>query len=158
MSLAKSSAWTIPEETIRVARAAFPKGYPVIRIRDLQHEWAVQQIYPSGAADNFVAFDPGQELVIPLRASLPKGYRTGRDVLKVFATVGTTNFRWLELPAPDRPPAHGGVTRGGRLAAPLEQMFAAFAADRLPAPDLKPAAVPGKEWVAAQVELNIRQA
>jgi hypothetical protein len=68
--------------------------------------------------------------VIPLRASLPKGYRPGRDGLKVFATVGTTNFRWLELPALDQPPAR----------------------------DLKPAAVPGKEWVAAQVELNIRQA
>jgi hypothetical protein len=96
--------------------------------------------------------------VIPLRASLPKGYRPGRDGLKVFATVGTTNFRWLELPVLDWPPAHGSVMWGGRLAAPLEQRFAAFAADRLPERDLKPAAVPGKEWVAAQVELNIRQA
>ena len=34
MSLPKSSDWTIPEETARVARAAFPKGCPVMRVRD----------------------------------------------------------------------------------------------------------------------------
>lgn len=34
MSLPKSSDWTIPEETAHVARAAFPKGCPVMRVRD----------------------------------------------------------------------------------------------------------------------------
>ena len=34
MSLPKTASWTIPEETLRVARAAFPKGCPVMRIQD----------------------------------------------------------------------------------------------------------------------------
>ena len=47
--------------------------------------------------------DPGKSEDIQLKVSLPQGYKEGRDVIKVFATVGPTNFRWLELPVLDQP-------------------------------------------------------
>jgi hypothetical protein len=36
-------------------------------------------------------------------------------------------------------------------------MFAAFAADRPPTRDLTPATFPSREWITAQVELNVQQ-
>jgi hypothetical protein len=129
-----------------------------VTVFDLQPDWGATQIYPSGPGDNFVAFDPGQEMVIPLRASLPKAYLTGRDIVKVFATVGTTNFRWLELPALDQPRSPSHVARGVRSIDPLEAMFATFASDRPLTRNLNPATVPSKEWITAQVEINMRQA
>jgi len=128
-----------------------------VTVFDLQPDWGAAQIYPSGHGDNFVAFDPGQELVIPLQASLPKAYRTGRDIMKVFATVGATNFRWLELPALDQPRSRSGIMRSAP-SDPLEAMFATFAAARPLTRNLTPATVPSKEWITAQVELNINQA
>jgi hypothetical protein len=75
-------------------------------------------------------------------------------VLKVFATLGTTSFRWLELPPLDHPPA---ATKGEAPSDPLEQMLAHFTAEELPmaTKDIRPAAFPSKEWVTAMVELRV---
>ncbi|NIO47794.1 MAG: hypothetical protein GTN77_13665, partial [Planctomycetales bacterium] len=42
-----------------------------ITVLDLEPGWGVSQVFPTGAGDNFVEFEPGQELVLPLRAGLP---------------------------------------------------------------------------------------
>ena len=104
-------------------------------------------------------FDPGQEQLLPLRASLPEGYTEGTDILKVFATVGTTNFRWLELPSLDQPPVKKSGTRGGP-SDPLEQLLASVAEEPPEGAtrNLDPAAYPSKEWIAAQVEVRVRSA
>lgn len=34
MSIQLKTGWTVPEETARVARAAFPKGNPYLTLRD----------------------------------------------------------------------------------------------------------------------------
>ncbi len=52
---------------------------------------------------SFVPFAPGQEELIPVKVSLPEGYQQRKDILKVFATVGSAKFRWLELPSLDKP-------------------------------------------------------
>jgi hypothetical protein len=57
----------------------------------------------------------------------------------------------------DQPRTRSGIT-SGVSSDPLEAMFATFAADRPLTRNLTPAAVPSKEWITAQVEINIQQA
>jgi hypothetical protein len=119
----------------------------------------VTQIYPFGQGDYFVEVEPDQDLVIPLQLSLPADYALGSDVLKVFATVGTTNFRWLELPALDdhTPPGPRGVARSRGPANPLESLLAAVAAEAPPTRDARVGSTATHEWTTAQVEVRIRQ-
>ena len=95
-----------------------------IAVLDMQPGWGIKQVYPSGI-ELFEPLDPGQEIIIPLQANLPAEYKKGKDTLKVFATIGTTNFRWLELPPLDKPQERSVTTRGGPTN-PLEELFAAI--------------------------------
>ncbi len=126
-----------------------------ITVLNLQPDWGIKQVYPSGAG-LFEHFDPGQEILIPLQAALPEGYRTGRDILKVFATTGACNFRWLELPPLDEPPRRGEVTRR-EPAAMLEQLLAAVAVNRPQTRTLNAAAFNSTEWFTLQVEIEVKQ-
>jgi hypothetical protein len=126
-----------------------------VTVLDLLPGWGIQQVYPGGAGF-FEPLDPGQEIVLPLRASLRAGYTEGTDVLKVFATLGTTNFRWLELPALDQPIQRHVSTRGGPGDL-LEELLAAVVAQEPKTRDLEPAAYPSREWITAQVEVQMWQ-
>ena len=68
-----------------------------VTVLDFQPDWGITQTYPCASDSYFMPIDPGKFEIIPLKVSLPDGYKEGRDVIKVFATVGPTNFRWLEL-------------------------------------------------------------
>lgn len=129
-----------------------------ITVFDLQPDWGVSQVFPSSQGDYFVEFEPGQEVVIPLQAGLPERYDEGKDVLKVFATVETSNFRWLELPALDQPLRRSADVRGRNPQSPLEQLMASFTADQPPTRNLIPAAYPSYGWVTAQVEVAVKKA
>jgi hypothetical protein len=128
-----------------------------VTIMDLQSDWGITQIYPSGSGF-FEPIDPAQELpLIPLQASLEPGYTEGADVVKVFATVGTTNFRWLELPPLDKPLERSMATRGGPTSA-LDEMLSAFSTGEPKTRNLNLAAYPSKEWITAQVEVRVQKA
>ena len=127
-----------------------------LAVLNLTPSWAVAQIYPGPDDTDYLPIDPGEERWLPTvyTATLRDDYAEGAEVLKVFASLGATSFRWLELPSLDQPP----IARKGELPAdPLEQMLAHFAAEELPAAtkDIRPAAFPSKEWVTAMVELRV---
>lgn len=124
-------------------------------VLDLQPDWGVSQIYPSGQ-DWHAPFDPGQEVIIPLEAGLPEGYEEGADVLKVIAARGSANFHWLELPSLDQPAPVRDQTRGLHPD-PLEDLLRALAAERPPTRNLNPAAYPSREWTTAQLEVRVRR-
>lgn len=127
-----------------------------VTVMDLGPDWSVSQIYPSGAGA-FESLDPGQELpILRLQSSLPPGYEQGTDVLKVFATVGTTNFQWLALPALDEPPIAKKTTRSAAGSA-LDELLAAFTSGAPKTRNLNLAAYPSKEWATAQVEVRIEK-
>lgn len=128
-----------------------------ITVFDLQPDWGISQVFPSGQGDYFIEFEPGQELVIPLQAGLPERYNEGKDVLKVFATVETTNFRWLELPALDEPLRRSAGMLGRSPKSPLEQLLASFTADQPPTRNLAPAAYPTYGWITDQVEVVVKK-
>ena len=73
-----------------------------VTVLDLQPAWGIAQAYPPDS--DYEELDPGREpLVIPLKASLPEGYESGVDTLKVLAAVKPTSFRQLTLPRLDQP-------------------------------------------------------
>jgi hypothetical protein len=134
-----------------------------VSVLDLQPDWGIHQIWPSGEGDLFTELDPGQELKIPLRAALPVGYTRGRDQLKVFATRAPVDFHLLELSALDQPPASRAIaTRGAPRGAPnpLEELLAALVADPPPGtPVLRTfstASTAGSDWTTAGVEVLIQ--
>lgn len=120
---------------------------------DLQPDWGVTLVWPGDGA-GFRTLDPGEEEVVALRVSLPEGYEDGVDVLKVFATVGATDFRWLELPALDRPVRRRSV--GREPEGELEKLLAMVGRGR---PKQRHAWGCGGsgEWVTGQVELRVRR-
>lgn len=126
-----------------------------ITVLDLQPDWGISQVYPSGL-EFFESLDPGQERVLPLHAYLPENYVKGTDVIKVFATIGTTNFRWLELPPLDQPIKRSAITRRGPKD-PLEEFLAAVSEDKPKKRNLDPAEYPSKTWVTAQVEVQVKR-
>jgi predicted phosphodiesterase len=126
-----------------------------ITIFDLRPDWGVVQVYPADADSEIL--DPKGTLDLPLTdVSLPAGYTEGQDTIKVFATVESTSFRWLELPSLDQP-----QQRSMRRAPadPLEQLMAAFTAEAPPQNvrsfNLGSASV--STWTAAQIDFRVRQ-
>lgn len=126
-----------------------------ISVLDLQPDWGITQVYPArGAA--YELLDPSGHLVLPLRAHLPDDYTTAIDVVKVFATIDTTDSRWLTLLPLDNP-ARGWVERG--LIPPrneLENLFFALMEDD--GPKTRTVSIPptaNSEWTTMQVEIQI---
>jgi hypothetical protein len=124
-----------------------------VTVLALQPNWSITQIYPYGGG-NFITFDPGQEELLPLQAQLPPGYQKGEDIIKVFATVGATDFHWLELPPLDKPIS---LETDKTPENPLEELLAAVAAEQPPTKNLEPANYPASEWITEQAIVRIRQ-
>jgi hypothetical protein len=112
-----------------------------IVVFDLQPDWGISQVYPGTGEGNLAPLDAGDSFVLPLQAQLPVGIDRGTDVLKVFATLGAADFRWLELP-------------------PLSQALDRVGAKRsLVAGASRPEwiGVPYQGWTTAQVEVRIER-
>ncbi|MFB2976588.1 caspase family protein [Microseira sp. BLCC-F43] len=119
----------------------------------IQPDWSIAQLHPIGA--DFEVLDPGKEKLVRIRTSLPESYKEGADVIKVFATVEGTSFRWIKLPALDQPRA--GVQEGFKPSSPLEELFAAFADDIPSNKNLIAAAYPSEKWTTEQVKLVVKK-
>lgn len=134
-----------------------PENVLNVAVLDLQPDWAIKQIYPKDT--DYIPLDPGEEKLIPLQSGLPGDYQEGRDVLKVFATLGDARFRVLELDALDKPivpTARRSVTRGAK-SSPLDKLFEAVAIDK---PTIKTRSMDlgnysSDEWTVGQLELQI---
>ena len=128
-----------------------------ITILNLAPDWSITQIYPAGAAA-FEPLDPGGTLEFEFEAYLGNGRTEALDILKVFATQGTTNFRWLQLPALDQPPAPDAIQRAA-IGDPLEQLLASLTGETLTTRDLRITSSPQtRAWTTAQVELRVQSA
>lgn len=124
-----------------------------VTVLDLQCDWAITQIFPSGAGA-FETVDARDELTLPLHMTLPAAYESGTDVIKVFATLEPTSFRSLEMPPLDQPAL--GAFRGVP-ANKLEKFLAAFspasANKRLATVPINAETI----WTAHQVEIEVRR-
>ena len=124
-----------------------------VTLLDLMPAWRIAQTYPRDS--DYEELDSGGEpLVIALEASLPDGYASGVDTLKVLATVKPTSFRPLALPRLDQPIPH---FQPRKAEDPLEQLLDAVGADRPPSRDASAVTRPGKEWASAKVQVRIQR-
>jgi hypothetical protein len=126
-----------------------------VAILNLQPDWGITQIYPSKQDSCFHPLDPGEELLLPLKAHLPLGYTSIKDVIKVFATVNSTDFRWLELPALDQQCVRG-VIASYRPQNALEELLASVAPPILNKRHLSTVTYSSCEWVTVQLEILVR--
>ena len=116
----------------------------------------IQQLYPRVEDTSFWPFDPGEEHLLPLRAKLSEGYTEGIEIIKVFATVGATQFRWLELPALDRPLQNNDFYSRAATNS-LEEYLAAMMGSELLEEQRKfETDSASLEWVTEQREIIIR--
>jgi len=126
-----------------------------ITVLDLQPDWGITQVYPSGGAA-FEVLESGGHLMLPLKAHLPAGYQAAMDVVKVFATIRTTDFRWLTLPTLDNP-IRRGTERG--LFSPrneLETLFFTLMEETGPKTRTVSITPPANsEWTTTQVEIQV---
>jgi hypothetical protein len=123
-----------------------------VTVLDLGSDWSISQIYPSRAG-SFEPIDPSREIILPLHVTLPQGYQSGTEIIKVFATIDTTSFRSLELPALDQPNTRSGLTHGLPKNV-LETFLAAFESPK----STRAVAVEvcaAVEWTAHQVEIEV---
>jgi hypothetical protein len=133
-----------------------------VTVLDLQPDWGIKQFYPSEAGLSEIV-QPGTSVDVPLRTRLDEGYSEATDILKVFATQKTTSFRWMELPALDKPSVPRGAARG-IISDPLEQFIMLLTADKAPSPEeVRTRAVEyvadsktQKAWSVAQVEVRVK--
>ena len=123
-----------------------------VTLLDLMPAWGIAQAYP-GDSDYEELDSGGEPLVIPLKASLPDGYASGVDTLKVLATVKPTSFRQLTLPRLDQPIPH---FQPRKAEDPLEQLLDAVSAERPPSRDASTVTMPGREWASVKVQVRIQ--
>ncbi|MCM3872313.1 MAG: tetratricopeptide repeat protein [Pyrinomonadaceae bacterium] len=126
-----------------------------VSLLDLQPDWAISEVHPNADVDHAL-LEPGEQnaLTMPLQVALPSGFQQGTDVIKAFATIAVTSFRWLELPPIDQPSIRTrGIGRGS--ANPLEELLAVNPQD---AETLDQAllAAQSVEWTTAQIEVRIQ--
>ncbi|HKY44141.1 MAG TPA: caspase family protein [Pyrinomonadaceae bacterium] len=132
-----------------------------LTVLDLQPDWGISQIYPpppeTGEAKDNDLLEPGEEkaLLIPIRADLPAGYQQGVDTIKAIASVESTSFQWLKLPALDQPDGTRSFKRGP--ANPLEQLMESFTAGEMTRQVVNLNAPKAKSWGTAEVEVRVRR-
>ena len=145
---------SLPEESQQVLN---------VTVLDLQPDWGITQIYPTSPDANFIPVDPGKEEYFPLQAALPPNYKEGRDIIKVFATIDQTNFRWLELPSlnealMDRQYETRFKQRRIGLNA-LETLMASMIGGSVSASNIRNLVETKKamDWTSAEIEIQINQ-
>ena len=126
-----------------------------VTVLNLQPDWGITQVYPArGAA--FELLDSGGHLTLVLKAHLPPGYQTAIDVVKVFATIGTTDFRWLTLPPLDEP-TKAWTTRG--LVSPRNELehllFTLMEETGLKTRTLSIPPLSNSQWTTTQMEIRV---
>ena len=132
-----------------------------IAVLDLEPTWEISQIPLLGLEAAFHTLLSGDTLNQKLTMSLPddENYFEAEETLKLFATKGAADYRWLTLPPLDHPiSARGNVTRSSN---PFSQLLEAIGDDesnnrvtRTRAARIPPN--PDAEWTTKQIHLTIQ--
>lgn len=118
-----------------------------VAVLNLQPNWAIEQAWPG--PDDF----PTRRLPAGKSKRLRvRGDREGVEVFKVFATLGTTSFRWLQMPPLDEPPP---ARRGEAARSLLEQLFDEISALSPRRNTLTPSDYPEEEWTTRDLTVRV---
>ena len=119
----------------------------------IQADWSVAQTHPGDAA-NSITLERNMPEVLRFGFRLPPHIDDGIDILKFFITVGTTNFRWLELPSMDEQQNRSQHPRRAQNA--LEQLLEVFTAEK-PTRNVLLVAAPCEEWVTLELLIHVHR-
>ena len=125
-------------------------------VLDFQPDWGITQVLPAEGEGSFFPLDSGNVFLLPLQAHLPRGLDQGTDRLKVFATVRTADFHWLEQPPLGRLVAGGPVSSDETPSLP-EERLGSLRSNAQRSFSLLPSEFSYKEWVTAEVEVRVRR-
>jgi Caspase domain len=117
-----------------------------IALFDLEATWAITLLPIQNQEAMFYSLAPGQSLMEALDLVVPEGegYQDKKEIIKLFATRGVANFKWLELPSLDEDLGKRGldldeslqqlvqtkgVTRGEPVISPLNKLLSQIGAD-----------------------------
>ncbi len=125
-----------------------------ITVLILDADLSISTFYLDGVAAEVI--EPGQEKnsIKSLTLELPQNYEEALNVMKVFATVNTTNFEFLELPALDQ------ERRGFGTQPPtnsLEKLLAAVVDENNPTRKVTMAVDASEEWTTEKVEFVLKK-
>ncbi|MEG4197273.1 caspase family protein [Microcoleus sp. Pol12A5] len=129
-----------------------------VAVLDVEPNWAVSRIPLQKPEAIFYPFNPNQEILLPLNLTLPEKHQSGKETIKVFATIKQNDFRWLELPSLDEEIEKKAekLARGDN---PLGQLMAAVGADVDRSPDITRAAIPifdpSQEWTTKEIKITL---
>jgi hypothetical protein len=136
-----------------------------VAVLDLEPTWEISQIPLRGMDAAFDQLAPDETVDTKLRCQLPEGkeYDRAMEVLKLFATFGPADFRWLILPSLDKESldneleGHHEATRG--IQSTFGKLLEAGGEDPNVPPSLKRGLVynpgPNAEWVTKQIVITI---
>ncbi|HEY9664246.1 MAG TPA: caspase family protein, partial [Allocoleopsis sp.] len=134
-----------------------------VAVLDLEPTWEISQIPIQGLDASFFQLVPDQSIDIRLRFKVPegKGYTQAKEMLKLFATRGPADFRWLKLPSLDQE-IEKKASRGTRsISNSFGKLLEAVGEDVGISPQLTRAAVyepdPNAEWVTKQIQMTVKQ-
>lgn len=134
-----------------------------VAVLDLEPTWEVSQIPIQGLDAPFFQLVPNQSIDIRLRFMVPEGqgYTQAKEMLKLFATRGPADFRWLKLPSLDQE-IERKASRGTRsISNSFGKLLEAVGGDVDAVPQLTRAAVyepdPSAEWVTKQIQMTVKQ-
>jgi hypothetical protein len=149
-----------------------------IALFDLEATWAITLLPIQNQEAIFYTLAPGQSLMETLDLVIPEGeeYQDKKEIIKLFATRGTANFKWLELPSLDEDLGKRGleldeslqqlvqtkgVTRGEPVISPLNKLLSQIGADvddPLPVTRaVRPKPTPNADWIVKFVEFGFEQ-
>jgi hypothetical protein len=133
-----------------------------IAVLDLEPTWEISQIPLLGIETAFHTLLRGDRIEQPLIFSLPGdgSYLQAQETLKLFATRGPADYRWLTLPSLDQPiRTKGHASRSGN---PFSQLLQAIGDDASQTRETRTRAArippsPDAEWTTKQISLTIVQ-
>lgn len=118
----------------------------------LQADLSIVKFYPQGAT--YEVLDPKQFRETFFDIELPENYQEGIDIIKVFATVDSTNFELLELPALDQ--SRKGFSNQKPMK-PLEQLLLEVVDENECKRNIKVVINASEQWTTEKVKFVVKK-
>lgn len=150
-----------------------------IAILDLEATWGITPLPIQGEDTAFYELAKNQTLDVGLDFAVPEGdeYQNRKEKLKLFATKGIANFKWLELPSLDEDigkrgnifkqeleqlAAKRGATRGEEIQiSPLDLLLSQIGADVAEPPQItrsfRPKPSPNADWITKTITVGFER-
>jgi hypothetical protein len=125
-----------------------------ITILILDADFSISTFYLDGVAAEVMQPEQEKNSKKSLKLELPQNYEEALNVMKVFATVNTTNFEFLELPALDQARKGFGTQQPTNS---LEKLLAAVVDENNPTRKVTMAVDASEEWTTEKVEFVLKK-